>query len=107
MGRSLGLGTVSILAALEGSVRYGLDITQHTGLLAGTVYTTLRRLEQRSLIKGQWEDAEVAEAERRPRRRYYTLTPQGIAALEQARGRLAELAPDFPSAKPAAQLRDA
>ena len=103
MGRSLGLGTVSVLAALEGSVRYGLDITQRTGLLAGTVYTTLRRLEQRSMIKGHWEDPEVAEAERRPRRRYYTLTPDGIAALEQARGRLGERVPDFATAEPAAK----
>ncbi len=91
MGRPLGMGTVAILAALQGSVRYGLDITQRTGLLPGTVYTTLRRLENRGLVEGHWEEAEVAEAERRPRRRYYTLTPKGDAALALARARLGDL----------------
>ena len=46
-----------ILAALEARVRYGLDITQSTGLLPGTVYTTLRRLEKRNLVRGEWEAA--------------------------------------------------
>jgi DNA-binding PadR family transcriptional regulator len=31
----------------------------------------------------------VAEAERRPRRRYYALTPKGVEALEEAADRLA------------------
>jgi DNA-binding PadR family transcriptional regulator len=53
------------------------------------VYTTLRRLEARGLVAGQWEDAEVAEAERRPRRRYYTLTAAGAEQLAVARDRLA------------------
>ena len=92
MGRPLGMGTVMILAALQGSARYGLDITRSTGLLPGTVYTTLRRLETRDLIEGHWEDPEVAEAERRPRRRYYTLTPEGDAALASAREHIGGLA---------------
>ena len=54
-------------------------------MLTGTVYTTLRRLERRGMITGQWEDAEIAEAERRPRRRYYELTAAGVEALETAR----------------------
>ena len=84
MSRSLGVTTVMILAALERGVRYGLDIVNRTELLPGTVYTTLRRLERRGLIRGQWEDAEIAERERRPRRRYYELTPAGAEALETA-----------------------
>ena len=53
------------------------------------MYTTLRRLEARGLLKGEWEDAEVAEAERRPRRRYYALTAKGAEDLTVARDRLA------------------
>jgi len=95
------MGTVGILAALQGSVRYGLDIIQRTGLLPGTVYTTLRRLEIRGLVEGHWEDAEIAEADRRPRRRYYTLTSEGDAALELARERLGDLATGLRARTPA------
>lgn len=92
MARPLGMGTVKILAALDERVRYGLDITERTGLLPGTVYTTLRRLERKQLIEGHWEDPDVAAAERRPRRRYYDLLPAGAAALDEARERLEGLA---------------
>lgn len=88
MGRPFGHAVTSILAALEGGVSYGLDLTEQTGLLPGTVYTTLRRLEKRKLIAGRWEDAELAEAERRPRRRYYALTAAGARALGEARARM-------------------
>lgn len=91
MSRPLGTSTIEILAALRNKVRYGLDIIEHTGLTAGTVYTTLRRLERRRLVEGRWEDAGIAEAERRPRRRYYALTSKGAAALEEAAGRLARV----------------
>ncbi len=66
-------------------------LARRTGLLPGTVYTTLRGLENRGLVEGHWEEAEVAEAERRPRRRYYTLTPKGDAAHALARARLGDL----------------
>lgn len=91
MSRSLGVTTVKILSAIDRRVCYGLDIIQRTDLLPGTVYTTLRRLERRGLITGQWEDPEIAEAERRPRRRYYTLTPAGERELETAKDRLDRL----------------
>ena len=40
--------------------RYGLDITHRSALLPGAVYTTLRRLEKRDLVRGHWEDPAVA-----------------------------------------------
>ncbi len=95
MGRPLGMSSTLILAALEARVCYGLDITQRTGLLPGTVYTTLRRLEKREFVRGEWEADGIAEAERRPRRRYYALTPPGEVALEAGRARLAALPIDF------------
>jgi len=89
MGRFMGVTSITILATLEGRRSYGLDIIERTAFLAGTVYTTLRRLEARGLVTGEWEDAEVAEAERRPRRRYYALTAKGAEELTVARDRLA------------------
>ena len=58
-----------------------------TGLGGGTVYKVLRRLEEMGLIEGAWEDAEVAERERRPRRRYYQLTADGRVQLAAAASR--------------------
>ena len=95
MSRSLGVTTVMILTAIERRACYGLDIVNRTGLLPGTVYTTLRRLERRDLVGGRWEDPDVAEAERRPRRRYYTLTSAGEVALETARDRFEALGVEF------------
>ena len=95
MGRPLGMTTTAILAALQHGARYGLDITQRSGLLPGTVYTTLRRLEKRDFIRGRWEDPGVAEAERRPRRRYYQLTRDGERALEEATAKLGALSTGF------------
>lgn len=91
MSRALGITTVTILAVVQQRVCYGVDIIRKTGLLAGTVYTTLRRLERRRMVEGHWEDPEVAAAERRPRRRYYSITSEGEEALEGARERLGQL----------------
>ncbi len=91
MARPLGMTTTAILAALQQGARYGLDITQRSDLLPGTVYTTLRRLERRDLIRGHWEDHAIAEAERRPRRRYYELTQDGVRALEESAAKLGAL----------------
>ena len=95
MARPLGVATTAILSTVRSRVRYGLDIAQKTGLLQGTVYTTLRRLEKRGLITGRWEDPGVAEAERRPRRRYYELTSEGEAELERSIERLGDLVGDL------------
>lgn len=84
MGRRLGMTTAVVLSELRRGARYGLDVVQRAGLHPGTVYTALRRLEERGLVRGHWEDADVAERERRPRRRYYDLTPDGGKALDQA-----------------------
>ena len=106
MPRALGMTTVAVLAAVERGARYGLDISQETGLLTGTVYTILRRLERRRCVVGDWEDAEVAASERRPRRRYYTLLPEGLRALEESRKRLGDLAHGIGLEMPASREAD-
>lgn len=50
----------------------------------GTLYRALDRLEQRQLLKSRLEDADLAAAERRPRRRLYTVTALGEKAAQAA-----------------------
>ena len=59
-----------------------------TGLKSGSVYRALSRLETLKLVESSWEDADEALAEKRPRRRYYRLTPKGREELSYARARL-------------------
>ena len=94
MPRPLGFTTVTVLKALDEGHRYGAQIMEATGHGGGTVYKILRRLEDAGLAEGRWEDPSVAEAERRPRRRYYRLTAEGRARLQASLRRFAELAGD-------------
>jgi PadR family transcriptional regulator PadR len=82
--RRLGYATVAILRSIEEEHAYGLDIISATGLATGTVYVTLGRLQKRGFVSTHWEDQRVADREGRPRRRYYTLSAAGRAALEDA-----------------------
>ena len=50
----------------------------------GLIYKALRRLESVGALTSRWEDPEVALAERRPRRRYYSLTSNGVARASMA-----------------------
>jgi DNA-binding PadR family transcriptional regulator len=63
-----------------------------TGLKSGSVYRALSRLEMLQLVESSWEDAEEALREKRPRRRYYRLTPRGSEELSSARARLVDFA---------------
>jgi DNA-binding PadR family transcriptional regulator len=82
--RTLGLSTSLVLRAVRDGHRHGADIMVATGEGGGTVYKVLRRLEERRLIIGRWEDPAIAERERRPRRRYYRITRDGEAELTRA-----------------------
>ncbi|NKB89169.1 MAG: PadR family transcriptional regulator [Acidobacteria bacterium] len=84
--------TAAVLAALDSNQRHGFDIVEATGLPGGTVYPALRRLEAAGLVAGDWEDAEAAQARRRPTRRFYSLTAAGDTALAEARSRFVALA---------------
>ena len=82
--RRLGYATVAILRAIEQGHRYGLDIVDATHLASGTVYVALGRLQKRGLLAATWEKTAIAEAEGRPRRRYYALTAAGWHELRSA-----------------------
>jgi DNA-binding PadR family transcriptional regulator len=81
-----------ILAAIGAGHIYGYTVMDVTGLPSGTVYPALRRLEREQLIRSRWERQSVADAELRPRRKYYELTGPGEAALETSRKRYPLLA---------------
>jgi PadR family transcriptional regulator len=50
----------------------------------GTLYRALARLEQMGLVESRWEDP-ASPDHNRPRRRLYTLTAAGAAAVDAAR----------------------
>ena len=91
-GRQLGYATVQVLQAIERGNRYGFDIIESTALPSGTVYPTLGRMEKRGYLHARWEDRKLAEAEGRPRRRYYKLTDEGRVAQAEAVRRFGMLA---------------
>jgi PadR family transcriptional regulator PadR len=76
-----------ILQAIAAGHVYGYTVMEATGLPSGTVYPALRRLEREELIRSQWEKQAIADAELRPARKYFRLTPTGVATLEASRRR--------------------
>ena len=49
----------------------------------GTLYKALDRLRRLGFLESEWEDPLLAAQEGRPRRRFYSLTAAGEAALVQ------------------------
>jgi DNA-binding PadR family transcriptional regulator len=47
----------------------------------GTLYKALGRMETAGLLASRWEDADLASAEGRPRRRLYAVTGAGARAV--------------------------
>jgi PadR family transcriptional regulator, regulatory protein PadR len=54
----------------------GSDIWKHTGILSGTLYPILARLENAKWLESQWEKLDPREAGR-PRKRLYHITALG------------------------------
>lgn len=84
--------TSAVLIAIRAGHSYGFDLMDVTGLPDGTVYPILRRLEDKGVLTAEWESAAKASADRRPPRRYYRLTPEGVEAAEEALRRFPTLA---------------
>jgi DNA-binding PadR family transcriptional regulator len=74
-----------ILQAIDAGFVYGFSVMEMTGLPSGTVYPAMRRLERDDLIRSQWEQQSIADAELRPQRKYYKLTQNGKKTLEISR----------------------
>ncbi|MFD5724351.1 PadR family transcriptional regulator [Streptomyces sp. NPDC127036] len=56
---------------------YGLELSKMTDLPNGTLFPLLERLRQAGWVERYWEQDDVAEAEGRPRRRFFRLTDKG------------------------------
>jgi PadR family transcriptional regulator PadR len=85
MGRTfLSYSAVVVLRTVANGYEYGFDIIDITGLPSGTVYPTLRRLEDLGYVNSKWEKHEIAQRELRPPRKYYQLTREGDQALTEA-----------------------
>ena len=57
--------------------RSGADISRATNIGSSTLYPLLQRLEAAGWLTSVWEEIDPADAGR-PRRRFYTLTPEGL-----------------------------
>jgi PadR family transcriptional regulator PadR len=80
------LQTQAVLRALldePEAEHYGLEIASKTGLATGSLYPILARLERAGWVLSAWEEVDQHQVGR-PRRRYYSLTPDGIVAAETA-----------------------
>jgi PadR family transcriptional regulator PadR len=86
-----------ILQAVQAGFVYGFSIMEMTGLPSGTVYPAMRRLERDELIRSQWEQQSIADAEQRPPRKYYKITRAGKLTLESSRKRYPLLAKMIPT----------
>jgi PadR family transcriptional regulator PadR len=86
-----------ILQAISCGRIYGFGVMEHTGLPSGTVYPAMRRLERDLLIRSQWEKQAIADAEQRPPRKYYKLTPGGKTTLQASLKRYPLLSRLMPS----------
>jgi len=78
--------TLFVLQALlrdPGRELYGLELSEETGLLPGTAYPILLRLENEGWVTSRWEDIDP-HTEKRPSRRYYRLTAGGAAQASAA-----------------------
>jgi PadR family transcriptional regulator PadR len=93
-----------VLGVLARGEAYGYEvaaqlrgITEGRDLAEESVYPILRRLERDKLASSHWVEIGVGV----PRRRYYLLTPKGIAAF----ARQQSLRPSAPSARRLGELR--
>jgi DNA-binding PadR family transcriptional regulator len=85
-----GTAELLVLAQLEDQDRHGYEIARRisaraegaVSFHAASLYPVLYKLEGRGLIEGRW-----VEQAGQPRRRHYTLTPEGRRVLAERRKR--------------------
>lgn len=93
MPKQLSVAALTVLHAVADGTAHGFDIIDVTGLPGGTVYPTLSRLERDGFVSSSWERVEIARADGRPPRRYYTITRAGLTTMNDALERLHALRP--------------
>lgn len=65
----------------------GADLISAARLASGTLYPLLLRFEKAGVLTSRWEEGRPEDLGR-PRRRFYRITPAGIAVAEEALGEL-------------------
>ena len=61
----------------------GRDIREVTKISAGVLYPLLIRLEEQGWLISEWEDPKTAREQKRPRRHYYRITPDGVTYADE------------------------
>jgi PadR family transcriptional regulator PadR len=74
------VAVAAALMAAPDDKHWGYDLSRQTGVRSGALYPILGRLLDRGWIEDGWEDATAIQG-KRPPRRYYTLTPEGVQEL--------------------------
>jgi PadR family transcriptional regulator, regulatory protein PadR len=80
---------IFVQAAAENRKLHGWEVKKRAHLSGATTYRMFDRLEDAGWITGEWDTSDLDPA--KPTRRYYTLTPTGVA---EARALLAERMPE-------------
>jgi PadR family transcriptional regulator, regulatory protein PadR len=91
--RRLSRHAVEVLAAFmrdPGGRHYGKRIADDTGILSGTLYPLLTRLEGRGLLSSEAENVDPVKVGRRPRK-YYRLTDEGRRVAQRELAELRKL----------------
>jgi PadR family transcriptional regulator, regulatory protein PadR len=81
--RALSRQTLAVLSALVAAPadwQHGYDIARQAGLMSGTLYPILMRLEAQGYLQAQWQQAAVAG---RPPRHAYRLTAAGMQLVAE------------------------
>jgi PadR family transcriptional regulator, regulatory protein PadR len=78
-----GLVTLQMFASSPTHALAGSDILKETGILSGTLYPILSRLERARWLSSEWEQVSPIEV-RRPRKRLYQLTALGARKTREA-----------------------
>src|ERR1017187_8852762 len=76
-----------ILQAIGAGHVYGLSVMGMTGFPTGTVYPAMRRLERDGRARCWGEARSIADAGKRPARKYYRLTRSGKTTLDASHKR--------------------
>lgn len=85
----VGRSTRKVLDALHTAAPdelWGYEISTHTGLTGGSLYPVFRRLESAGIVEARWEGDEPDTDRAGPRRRFYRLTPDGLAYTRELLG---------------------
>ena len=78
---------------------YGYDLMKAARLHSGTLYPLLARLQERGLVRSEWEP-KPDDAGGRPPRKYYQLTGEGVRVARIELARASGAAPRAPRAAP-------